>query len=177
MTSYLRKYVTALASAKDYIAQWSSDHVSADEELIIPFPTIAIFDPDKHVWKVHIKAWVYIPFQAKSLTNYLPSLPSFLTSKKSTEIKPEENIEKSIKNSIDNNPKKTNIFNEEEQNKDLETTPTDEKVDKDKKETAAIASQANKEVKKNNGDDEHDSADDDIYEDCLSLYFIFVMFI
>jgi hypothetical protein len=59
MTSYLRKYVTALASAKDYVAQWSSDHVFADEELIVPFPTLALFDPDKHVWCVHIKAWIY----------------------------------------------------------------------------------------------------------------------
>ncbi|CAF0768844.1 unnamed protein product [Adineta ricciae] len=81
MTSYLKKYVTALASAKDYVAQWSSDHVYADEALIVPFPTLAIFDPTKHIWSVNIKAWLYLPFEGKKLKSYLPSLPSFITRK------------------------------------------------------------------------------------------------
>ena len=81
MTSYFKKYVTAFASAKDYVAQWSSDHVYADEALIVPFPTLAIFDPTKHVWSVNIKAWLYLPFEGKKLKSYLPSLPSFITKK------------------------------------------------------------------------------------------------
>src|SRR5689334_6054162 len=76
MTSYLRKYVTALASAKDYIAQWSADHVLADEALIVPFPTLATYDPDKRIWTVNIKAWIYVPFEGKKIKSYLPSLPS-----------------------------------------------------------------------------------------------------
>ena len=79
MTSYLRKYVTALASAKDYVAQWSSDHVFSDEPLIVPFPTLAIYDPERKIWSICVKAWVYQPFQSKSLKSYLPSLPKFIT--------------------------------------------------------------------------------------------------
>ena len=59
MTSYLRKYVTALASTKDYTTQCSSDHVYTDEELIVPSPTLAMFDSDNHIGSVHIKAWIY----------------------------------------------------------------------------------------------------------------------
>ena len=81
MTSYLKKYVTAIASAKDYVAQWSSDHVYADEALIVPFPTLAIFDPTKDIWSVNIKAWLYLPFEGKKLKSYLPSLPSFIKKK------------------------------------------------------------------------------------------------
>ena len=96
MTSYLRKYVTAVASAKDYIAQWSSEHVFADEPLIIPFPTLAIFDAERRVWSVHIKAWVYLPFQSKPLTNYLPSLPNLWTSAKPKENGSNEVVTKTI---------------------------------------------------------------------------------
>jgi hypothetical protein len=149
MTSYLRKYVTALASAKDYLAQWSSDHVFSDEELIVPFPTLAKFDPNKHVWSVHIKAWVYLPFQVKSLTSYLPSLPNFLTGNKNDE----EKI---------NDDKKT-IFNEDDQTSESQLTAND-KVDKDKKESAAAVSEENHETKKK---DEGSDSDDDFYEEAL----------
>jgi hypothetical protein len=81
MTSYIRKYVTALASAKDYVSQWSSDHVYADDALIVPFPTLAIFNPDKDNWSVHIKAWLYLPFEGKKIKSYIPSLRSFLPGK------------------------------------------------------------------------------------------------
>lgn len=81
MTSYLRKYVTALASAKDYVAQWSSEHVYANEVLIVPFPTLAIFDPEKQTWTVQIKAWLYLPFEGKKLKSYLPALPSLFAGK------------------------------------------------------------------------------------------------
>ena len=89
MTSRLRKYVTALASARDYVAQWSSDHIYADQALIVPFPTLAIFDPTTHVWSIQIKAWLYLPFEGRKLKSYLPSLPGFLTGK-TDETKPEE---------------------------------------------------------------------------------------
>jgi hypothetical protein len=175
MTSYLRKYVTALASARDYIAQWSSDHVFADEELIVPFPTLAIFHPDKHIWIVHIKAWIYLPFQTKSLTSYLPSLPSFMSGNKTNEIKNKENIEKSIRNSNDNDTKKKQtIFNEEDENKitNESQSTADVKVDKDKKETAAAASEENHKIKKKDGSsDEGSDSDDDLYEEALRKYF------
>ena len=86
MTSYLRKYVTALASAKDYVAQWSSEHVYANEVLIVPFPTLAIFDPEKHTWTVQIKAWLYLPFEGKKLKSYLPSLPSLFAGKPAEKV-------------------------------------------------------------------------------------------
>ncbi len=96
MTSYLRKYVTAFASAKDYVAQWSADHVYADEPLIVPFPTLAIFDPERCVWSIRIKAWLYLPFEGKKIKSYLPSFPSlpplprFLTGKTEGTITDEE---------------------------------------------------------------------------------------
>jgi len=81
MASYLKKYGTALLSAKHYVGQWSADHVYADEALIIPFPTLAIFNPDKNTWLIHIKAWLYLPFEGKKLKSYIPSLRSYLTGK------------------------------------------------------------------------------------------------
>jgi len=170
MTSYLRKYVTALASAKDYIAQWSSDHVFADEGFIVPFPTLAIFDPNKHIWSVHIKAWIYLPFQNKSLTSYLPSLPSFLSGNKNSEKENEENIDESNKNSDTENKEKKTIFNENDPNKinNQSQSTSNDKVDKDKKETAAIANKEDhKEKKKDGSSDEGSNSDDDFYEECL----------
>ena len=160
MTSYLRKYVTALASARDYVAQWSSDHVYADEELIVPFPTIARFDPHKRVWVVDIKAWVYLPFTDKSLTSYLPSLPSFFSGTKSAEEKPNEST-----NSGDD--KKTNS-NEENQSKESPSTSND-KVDQEKKDAAATTTPENPQAKKSDGSSNEASSDsdDDIYEDAL----------
>ncbi|CAF1251058.1 unnamed protein product [Rotaria sordida] len=182
MTSYLRKYVTALASAKDYVAQWSSDHVYADEELIVPFPTLAIFDPSKNIWSVHIKAWIYLPIQTKSLTSYLPSLPSFLTGNKSVEPKNEEKetneekttneekIEESI-NINDENKTDRTVFNENDENKVTKAfeSGTNVKVDKDKKDAAASASKENDQTKKQDGssDEGINSDDDDLYEDAL----------
>jgi hypothetical protein len=98
MTSYLRKYVTALASAKDYVAQWSSEHVYGNDVLIVPFPTLAIFDREKKTWTVQIKAWLYVPFEGKKLTSYLPAMPSLFASKpvepvdveKKPDVSPEE---------------------------------------------------------------------------------------
>jgi len=75
MASYLKKYVTALASAKDYVAQVAVDHVYAQEALIVPFPTLAIYDREKHIWFVHIKAWLYLPFEGKKIKSYLPTMP------------------------------------------------------------------------------------------------------
>lgn len=92
MTSYLRKYVTALASAKDYVAHWSADRVYVDEALIVPFPTLAIFDQKTKAWTVNIKAWLYLPFQSRSIKNYLPT---FLTGKGADGTKAMEyNVEK-----------------------------------------------------------------------------------
>jgi hypothetical protein len=162
MTSYLRKYVTALASARDYIAHWSSEHIYADEELIIPFPTIARFNPDKHVWIVDIKAWVYLPFQTKSLTSYLPSLPSIFTGTKNAEIKADETTD----SNNDNKTKKT-IFNEQDQNKESPST-SNNKVEQEKKDTAAAVSEENHQIKKNDGSsNEASDSDDDMYEDAL----------
>lgn len=171
MTSYLRKYVTALASARDYVAQWSSDHVFADEELIVPFPTIARFDPEKHVWNVNIKAWVYLPFQPKSFTDYLPSLPTLFVGKKN-----EETTTKVSADSIEDgaNKKEKTIFNEEDQLKTttMESQPADrEKVDQDKKDAAAAASEGNRQEKQKDALSESEiDSDDDIYEDALRKY-------
>jgi len=156
MTSYLRKYVTALASAKDYVAQWSSDHVFADEELIVPFPTLAIFEPDKHVWSIYINAWIYLPFQSKTITDYLPSLPSFLTG--SGNDKKETN-EESIKSN-----------DEDEHN---QTESTNVTVDKDKKDAAATASKDDHKAKKKG---EASDSDDDMYDDVLRTYFSFCFY-
>jgi hypothetical protein len=95
MTSYIKKYITALASAKEFIARWSADHVYADQALIVPFPTLAIFDPETNVWSIHIKAWLYLPFEGKKLKSYLPSLRNYLTGKIDG-TKNEEKIEESI---------------------------------------------------------------------------------
>jgi hypothetical protein len=154
MTSYLRKYVTALASARDYVANWSSEHVFADEELIVPFPTIAKFDPNKHVWVVDIKAWVYLPFQNIPLTNYLPSLPNIFTGSKTTENKPNES---------------TNSDNEEKQSKESPSTSND-KDDHEKKDATATITIEKPQAKKPDGSSNEassDSDDDDIYEDAL----------
>jgi hypothetical protein len=81
MVSRLKKYVAALASAKEYVAQWSSEHVYANEALIIPFPTLAIFNPERNIWSVHIKAWLYLPFEGKKIKGYISSIPNVLTRK------------------------------------------------------------------------------------------------
>ena len=148
MTSYLRKYVTALASAKDYVAQWSSDHVFADELLVVPFPTLAIFDPHKHVWTIPVKAWVYLPFQSKSLTSYLPGLPNFLTGSKTA--KPNEEVPPS------NNEDQTKV------NAQPAKASADAKVDPEKKEATKTDDSWTPEDNEQTGD-----ADDDIYEDAL----------
>ncbi|CAF1387007.1 unnamed protein product [Rotaria sordida] len=92
MTSNIKKYVTALASAKSYIAQWSADHVYADEALIVPFPTLAIFDPNKHIWSISIKAWLYLPFEGKKIKGYLSSVLSNKTDSKTNDEKNEDSI-------------------------------------------------------------------------------------
>ncbi|CAF4845665.1 unnamed protein product [Rotaria socialis] len=78
MTSYLQKYIAALSSATDYISQWSPNQALADEEHIVPFPTLAIFDRNKQIWLVHVKAWIYLPIETKTLADYLSSLSSLL---------------------------------------------------------------------------------------------------
>jgi hypothetical protein len=170
MTSYLRKYVTALASAKDYIAQWSSDHVFSGEELIVPFPTLAIFDPDKHVWTVHIKAWVYLPFQDKSLKSYLPSLPKFLTGNKSEEKQVEVSTDSTDVNKKEKEEK--TIFNEEDHAKltNKSKTSPNVKVDKDKKDAAAAVSKENHEKKKQDQSDDENESGDDMYEEVLRKF-------
>lgn len=124
MTSYLRKYITALAAAKDYIAQWSSEHLFADEELIVPFPTLAIFDPNKNIWFVRIKAWIYVPLQTNTLKTYLPTLPSFLTSNKNEKTNNKEDQNEIIKTSELNSDIKV------DQEKTLEKSD-DDKTDSD----------------------------------------------
>ncbi|CAF2402093.1 unnamed protein product [Rotaria sp. Silwood2] len=115
MTSYIRKYVTALASAKSYVAQWSADHVYADKALIVPFPTLAIFDPKKQTWLIHIKAWLYFPFEGKKIKGYLSSLPNILASK--TEEKTDDSTTKDNKKM--DREKNLNVFVDTEENKDI----------------------------------------------------------
>lgn len=79
MASYVKKYVTAFKSAKDFVSQWSTDHMYADEALIVPFPTLAIFNPDTTLWSVHIKAWLYVPLEGKKIKSYLSSIPKSIT--------------------------------------------------------------------------------------------------
>ncbi|CAF1028820.1 unnamed protein product [Adineta steineri] len=135
MTSYLKKYATAIISAKHYVAQWSTDHLYADQVLIVPFPTLAMYDSEKKIWSIHIKAWLYVPFQGKNLKSYLPSLPSFLRGK-TDETKKEEAID--------------------EDNK---------KVDTEKKQAAAIAIKENNKVKEEEPSDEEDENYEDALED------------
>lgn len=73
MSSYFRKYAKAINSARTFVSQWSSERVFAVQPLIVPFPTLAVFDPHENIWSIQIKAWVYFPFQNKSLKNSLPS--------------------------------------------------------------------------------------------------------
>ncbi|CAF0794734.1 unnamed protein product [Rotaria sp. Silwood1] len=115
MPSYLRKYVTALASAKSYVAQWSTQHVYADEALIVPFPTLAIFDREKQTWSINIKAWLYLPFEGKKIKGYLSSLPNILSSK--TEDKIDDSMNKdNKKNDVG---KSFKVLLENEDNKDI----------------------------------------------------------
>ena len=144
MTSYLRKYVTALASAKDYVAQWSSDHVFADEALIVPFPTLAIYDPDRKIWSVCIKAWVYSPFQSKSLTSYLPSLPKFIKG----------GAEKTDKTKSEDTDLKV-----DDEKKEVAAEVTN-KIEKEKVKEALAAEEPDDE-------NENENDVDDIYEDAL----------
>ena len=81
MTSRLKKYVTALTAARNYVTQWSADRVYADETLIVPFPTLAIYDPHRCVWLIDIKAWLYLPFDGKKIKGYFSSLPNKLFKK------------------------------------------------------------------------------------------------
>lgn len=148
MTSYLRKYVTALASAKDYIAQWSSDHVFADEPLIVPFPTLAIFNPERKIWSVCIKAWVYLPFQNKSLKSYLPSLPKFITGQKTDKSKTDET---ETKTDLKIDDEKKEIANE-----------VMKEIEKEKIKESIVMEQQEEE---NENENENDV--DDIYEDAL----------
>jgi hypothetical protein len=91
MASYLKKYVTAIASAKDYVTKWSSEQIYADEALIVPFPTLAIYDPNKQVWSINIKAWLYLPLEGKKLKNYLPSILTRKTEEKTVKWSNEDN--------------------------------------------------------------------------------------
>ncbi|CAF3379917.1 unnamed protein product [Rotaria socialis] len=95
MTSYLKKSVVALASARTYIAQWSAEHVYADEALIIPFPTLAKFNPDKGVWSVQIKAWLYLPIEGNKLKIFFSSLPGRLM-RKIESTKREDSVDKEL---------------------------------------------------------------------------------
>jgi hypothetical protein len=92
MASRLKKYIAAFASAKEYVAQWSADHVYADEALIVPFPTLAIFNPERNVWSIHIKAWLYLPLEGKKIKSYLTSLPSVFTRKTAEKINEDEEL-------------------------------------------------------------------------------------
>ncbi len=97
MSHYLKKYVTAFASAKDYVTNWSADHFYADQALIVPFPTLARFDPSKQIWSVHIKAWLYLPFEGKKIKNYLSNYLPHKTDETKNEVKVEESIDEDHK--------------------------------------------------------------------------------
>lgn len=81
MTSQQRKYAAALISAKQFVSQWSAEHVYAQDALIVPFPTLAVYDPARQIWTVQIKAWLYLPFEGKKLKSYLPALTSYFSGK------------------------------------------------------------------------------------------------
>jgi hypothetical protein len=97
MASHLKKYAAGLLSAKDYVAQWSADRVYADEALIVPFPTLAIFDPERSVWSIQIRAWLYLPFEGKKIKSYFASIPSFFKGGVKQEEKPEASIDEDQK--------------------------------------------------------------------------------
>ncbi|CAF1479976.1 unnamed protein product [Rotaria magnacalcarata] len=151
MNSYLQKYIAALSSATDYIAQWSPDQVFADEEHIVPFPTLAIFDRNKQLWLVHVKAWVYLPMETKTFADYLSSLPSLLIGSKN-----EENIDvvnyNKIENRITFNENKNEIVNQPE-------LTTNVNIDKDPK----YATASTGDNQENNKDGYSDS-DNHLYE-------------
>jgi len=119
MSHYLKKYVTAFASAKDYVTNWSADHFYADQALIVPFPTLARFDPNKQVWSVHIKAWLYLPFEGKKIKNYLSSYLPHKTDDTKNEGKVEESIDEDHK-TVDTEKKRTAAIVTEENNKTKE---------------------------------------------------------
>lgn len=99
MASYLKKCATSLVLAKNYVAQWSADHLYSNEALIVPFPTIALFDPDRKIWSINVKAWVYLPFEGKKIKSYCSSLPNVvmrkIASTRSGEVtdKPNEEVQ------------------------------------------------------------------------------------
>ncbi|CAF1568982.1 unnamed protein product, partial [Didymodactylos carnosus] len=53
-------------------------HILADEALIVPFPTLAIYDNDKKSWSVIIKAWVYLPIEGKKLSTPITAIRNYL---------------------------------------------------------------------------------------------------
>lgn len=86
MASYLRKTASALLTAKEYVGQWSSERVFADEPLIVPFPILAVFDNQTQAWQIQIKAWLYLPFQNKSLSDFIPPLTNSRSSDGNSKI-------------------------------------------------------------------------------------------
>jgi hypothetical protein len=116
--------VTAFASAKDYVTHWSADHFYADQALIVPFPTLATFDANKQVWSVHIKAWLYLPFEGKKIKNYLSSYLPHKTDETKSEVKVEESVDEDHK-TVDREKKRTAAIAIEE-NKKTEESIDDE---------------------------------------------------
>lgn len=74
MSTKWKKYVTALIAAKEYVTEWSAEQLYADEILVVPFPTLAIYDPEQSMWSVQVRAWLYAPFQNKKWKDYFKSL-------------------------------------------------------------------------------------------------------
>lgn len=81
MNTKWKKYIDGLVSAKEYVAQRSSERVDSNDVFIVPFPTLAIYDSIRDVWLAQVKAWVYVPFQNKNWKSYFDSLTQRLKKK------------------------------------------------------------------------------------------------
>ncbi|CAF2972434.1 unnamed protein product [Rotaria sp. Silwood2] len=139
MTKGMIDFIVLLASlltlTKDYMAQWAADYVYADEALIVPFPSLAIFDPDTNIWRIQITAWLYLPFESKKIKSYLSSLPTILSGK--TEGNVEDSINQSNKKPYGLKSLKALVLNEANKYKSSEEkSVTDNYVDDDVNEDA-----------------------------------------
>lgn len=101
MNTKWKKYIDGLVSAKEYVAQRSSERVDSNDVFIVPFPTLAIYDSIRDVWLAQVKAWVYVPFQNKNWKSYFDSLTQRL--KKKPDEKKQDEI--TWKNDNDNDKK------------------------------------------------------------------------